>query len=218
MPQKNEVWEYYLSNNLSSGRGDEYEYIEKKNYIESSMTYVSQTFDPQKGKSLYIVGEYIEDLTSKINTSEIDQIILEQGYPRKIHIEDLDVVAGYQYICVVHNQKAGRELTVPTKGLIEFAKHLKNIGDIKTGMNFSKIKICREILKRIGYITCLDNSYLIGWNNNGVAMRFGIGEQNPRYSEYLVYVPSSMVHTVINDAQARCKKENIENSVDSHNH
>jgi len=199
MPDHEEVLTFYEGNNLHTGEATPL----RGKRIDDCIRYVGMEFDPTKGRSLYTAGEYVDDIMSRITTDEINVIASKEGYRYKITPDDLDIVAGYHWICMINNQDRYRELTVPKKGVVQYWKYLKETGSVKRSCDDGRIRPCRVILQRIGYITLLDKSYMVGWDNNGVAMKWGIGENHPRYSEYLTFVPQSVVQAVISDAQAR---------------
>ena len=94
------------------------------------------------------------------------------------------------------------QVTVPTKGIKELFRKLKNEGISSRGIPSSaKIRAARAVLMKIGWITLLDDYYNFGVN--GISQKWGIGENNPRYGDYLTFADKEIVEKVINGRKER---------------
>ena len=69
------------------------------------------------------------------------------------------------------------------------------------GCNNNKIRAARAVLMKIGWITLLDDYYNFGVN--GISQKWGIGENNPRYGDYLTFADKEIVEKVINGRKER---------------
>ena len=119
-----------------------------------------------------------------------------------ITYEDVDVGMGYHWMSVIHNQRPGKELTVPVDGMIEWFRSLKEKKIITRSCNYSKIIAIRSILLEIGYITLLNGNW--DWDSTGrkkgKAKQWGIGKNFPRYSDYKLLVKPEVIDKIISEA------------------
>jgi len=202
IPEFDEWHSFYINNNLHTGGITKEEIKKRETRYNCAVKVISRDFDPDKCKADYLVGDYVDDIKKRISLCRIKELSQAAGYPRTITYEDVDVGMGYHWTSVIHNQRPGKELTVPVDGMIEWFKGLKEKQLIKRSCNYSKIRAIRSILIEIGYITLLNENY--EWDRTGrkkgKAMQWGIGENFPRYSDYKLLVKQEVVDKVIREA------------------
>ena len=104
-------------------------------------------------------------------------------------------------ICMYKNQKKRLELTVPTKGVRGLFRQLKEDKIYIRGCNNNKIRAARGVLLKMGWITLLDDYYDFGYN--GISQKWGIGENNPRYADYLTFVDKDIIENVVKERKER---------------
>ncbi len=181
-----EQWHtYYIKRNLHTGTAILTEIREDR--FNKYLKIVSKTFDPSVIARFHTPGEYIDDLKARITSEQMDLCCERANYCsddkfRKITYEDLDMGAGYVFICCMSNHKIGQELTVPTKGWIEYHRHQKEQGKIQRLCNKGKIRAVKLALIDASYIVCLDET-----SDFGRAMRYGLGVNHPKYAEYELF-------------------------------
>jgi hypothetical protein len=76
----------------------------------------------------------------------------------------------------------GLELTVPTRGWINYHQYHTEQGTIKRFCTHEKIRAVKLALIKIGYIVCLDENYGLG-----CSMRYGLGSNHPKFDEYKLF-------------------------------
>ena len=187
LPDYPEWHEYYLRHGLNTGQ----ETPKRKTRFEDCLEYVGKTFDPDKCRANYLVGDYIDDIRVRITEQELHQISHQTRYTRKITYEDLDVCMGYHWHCFIVNRDK-YELTVPTKGLVKWFRGLKGRGLYNRSCNNSKIAAMRSALRRMGYITFIDKE------DFKISQKWGIGENFPKYNEFVLLGGLDMVRKVTN--------------------
>jgi len=207
LPEYTEWNNYYERN----GWNTEEETTERQRRFNAVIKYVARTFDPSICTRWYTVGEFEDDIKKKITIQELKIICEQMNIRERIKYEHLDVAMGYHWLCMLSNQKKGKELTVPQKGLIMMFRVMKSLGLINVGCNYSQINAIRTGLKRIGYITLLNSDYW--WEADtkySKAMQWGIGENCPRYADFVSFVGEKMVQKVIEQAK---KKRSVQKAV-----
>ena len=203
LPDYAEWNQFYINQGLNTGE----ETPERERRYNNVRDYVESTFNPAIYGRWYSVGEFTEDLNTRITPDELKEICENMNIKDMVRHMDLDVGMGYHWLCMLTNHEEGRELTVPVDGMIAFFKSLKQVGLISRSCNYNKVRAVRTALLRIGYITLLDDNYVKGYTKaQGVAMKWGIGENCPRYGDFLTFVGNDMVKKVTNGTrQARMK-------------
>ncbi|MHB9071672.1 MAG: hypothetical protein ACYC54_15035 [Sedimentisphaerales bacterium] len=196
-----EQWHtYYVKKGLYTGSPELTEI--RKGRFNRCVKYVAQTFDPSIISSHHIPLEYMENLKKSISPAELKQCCKETGYRYKINYVDLDMGAGYIYMSCMSNQKMGLELTVPTRGWINYHKYHKEKGTIKRLCTHEKIRAVKLALIKIGYIVCLDENYDLG-----CSMRYGLGSNHPKFDEYQLFCKKA--ETVLLTKKVKGKKPEL---------
>lgn len=180
LPSLEQWHNYYVQKKLYTGSPEINNKREQRFY--NNLKYAEKTFDPSIICRHHVPLEYIEDLKKRISPAELKQCCKETGYRYKINYVDLDLGAGYAYMCCMSNQKMGLELTVPTRGWINYHKYHKEQGSIKRLCTHEKIRAVKLALMKIGYIICLDVNYELG-----CSMRYGLGSNHPKFDEYQLF-------------------------------
>lgn len=195
-----EEWHtFYLNKNLHTPDPDENEnkvMRERKGRYKRAAKYLQNTFDPGlTGSSSYKVGEFLDAIRRLLTKKDLKNIAKEASMGRsKLYYEDIDIGIGYHLIQVLKHKSPEQELTVPVDGMIGFFRYLKENGLYRRSCNYSKVKAIRIALLKMGYITLLNDDYQIGCGkSNGISMKWGIGENCPRYEDYLTFVTPEVV-------------------------
>ena len=200
LPTLDQWHTYYVQKKLYTGSPELNDKREQRFY--NNLKYAEKTFDPSIICSHHTPLEYIEDLTKRISPAELNQCCKESGYRFKITYVDLDMGAGYVYMCCMSNQKMGLELTVPTRGWINYHKYHTEKGTIKRFCTKEKIRAVKQALIKIGYIVCLAENYELG-----CAMRYGLGSCHPKFDEYQLFCKKA--ETAVVNKKANGKKTEL---------
>jgi len=166
--------------------------IEKED-MKTVVEYVEKTFDEKFTRPPYTLGEFVEKLKEEISQEEMEEIARSTSYQGKLRYQDVDIVMGEHMICMYVNHKEGLELTVPTKGIKKLFEKFKDEKKYIRFCDSRLIRGARAVLLHIGWITRLDPHYDLG-----VAQKWGIGENYPRYGDFLSFVGNDMARKVTN--------------------
>ena len=194
-----EEWNNYYER---SGWNTEEETEKREKRFDTVIKYVARTFNPSICSRWYTVGEFEEDIKKRITIQEMKTICKQLNMRERIKYEHLDVGMGYHWLCMLSNQKKGKELTVPQKGMILMFRSMRSLGLVKVGCNYSQLRAIRTALHRIGYITLLNSDYW--WEADkklSKAMQWGIGENCPRYADFVSFVGEKIVKKVVEQAK-----------------
>ena len=196
-----EQWHtYYVQKKLYTGLPELND--KRKQRFYNNLEYAEKTFDPSIICRHHVPLEYVEDLKKRINPAELKQCCKDTGYKYKINYVDLDMGAGFVFICCMSNQKTGLELTVPTRGWINYHKYHTEKGTIKRFCTKGKIRAVKLALVKIGYIVCLDENYDLG-----CSMRYGLGSNHPKFDEYQLFCKKA--ETVLLTKKVKGKKTEL---------
>jgi len=184
-----EEWnQYYCNNGLNTGE----ETDKRKQRYEAAADYTEKTFNNIYTRAPYQFGEFIEELKNNISLEEMNRIAKTANFSGKMKYQDLDVVMGEHFICMYKNQKENLELTVPTMGVKQLFEDLSEKKIYIRSCNNDRIRGARKVLVHIGWITQLDPNY-----NFGVSQKWGIGENCPRYGDFITFVSNDIIQKVI---------------------
>jgi len=198
LPTYDEWNSYYEMNNWNTGT----ETQRRQQRFEETVQYVSRTFDPTITSKLYTVGEFLEDIQKRITVEELKSVCQELNMRERISYQHLDVGMGYHWLCMLSNQKKGKELTVPQKGMVIMFRVLKQMGLVSRSCNYNQVKAIQRSLLSIGYITLLNPYY--NWEADkrySKARQWGIGENCPKYGDFISFVGSDVVQKVIKQSK-----------------
>ncbi|MCH9021148.1 MAG: hypothetical protein IID32_00090 [Planctomycetes bacterium] len=196
-------WEnYYFSQNLNATphRGN------REERFDNAADYIRKHYNPNKDRGEYRVGDFIEDIKRRITEDEIAAICEKTGYSntqkkRRITYEDLDVCMGYHWLCALCNKNDGEHewvLTSPSRGVVKWFQDLKAKGHYHRSCSAHKRRPMRMTLQRIGYITLLDDHY-----DFNLSQKWGIGENFPKYEEYIQRVGYKTIQEVAKNKASR---------------
>ena len=201
LPDYDEWHKFYVDNGLNTG----VETPQRKERFENCLEFVSSTFDPEKCGPLYEVGDYLDDIKKGITAQELQEFCTETT--TKITHADLDVAMGYHWVCTVSNRKKGWELTVPSDGMISWFRKLKKLGLYNRSCDRTKLLLLRQVLQKIGYITCIDDFWA-----KGTSKKWSVGENCPKYQDFITLGFSNDVKSIRKQVAKR-RLEISENSI-----
>jgi hypothetical protein len=216
VPAYDEWCEFYVRHGLNASQ----ESPRRKSRFEDCVKYVAQTFDPTTGNAVYEVGEFLADIKERITEQEL--YVLGDENCRITH-EDVDTAVGLHWTCISQQGCDDCELfEVKNSRMIGWFRNLKAQGLSKGSCWPNKVGVLRKALLKIGYITEIDPRWKKGvkGKGNGKGKRYGIGQNFPRYQEYvqsgkadLEARLTSAVESQLNDAKgivASLSKEMVE--------
>ena len=146
------------------------------------------------------LSQRIEKMESSLGITQ-DDIDNMSEYDRKLYLREVAITAVWIELCLTNSeyldkkiwwninkvQHFNRELTVPMTSLENFIKCLKDKGLNKNGCNPRKAKALREVLVKLGWMQCVDDSVVIAayqGETGGRARRYILLPDHPGYQRF----------------------------------
>ena len=174
LPTYAEWHDFYCRNGLNTGA----ETPRRPQRFKDCVEFVAATFDPKKCETRYRVGEFLDDIRTRLSDEDLKQLCA--GFKSKITHEDLDVAMGCYWANIAQDKPDRLQFTVPVKGVIGWFRFLKRAGMHSRSCDKTKAKLLRTALQRIGYLDLLDPTVA-----RGRAQRWIVGKAFPKYDEFV---------------------------------